>query len=327
MRIKKSTNTFRFRKAKGEDAPAIWFRLHGRDVKVYPLALYDALWNELIDDFICKGVKATISNFTNDVYGVFFDYTYGYYQVEYQSTTFVESATHSLTKLCNAVLRDEQVSYTHFDKRTAEQMLIGLQELVSYNHSDSHSKNVERFIFEFVEPYACDTKYFIQIGNKKYQSALSDWSKDFNQIRLDIESAIIWTRSKADIKLHFEDSPTIIHLQFCSGDKVSVTIVPNSFQDLPKVYGHCDTRQLISALYLGLLKICITESDWFSDGYWGDWNEARLAIYNKLQSCVIENYIKGITEEEFTYLPRQRVINTVDEMKADYQRLQEELAM
>ena len=61
MRIKKSTNTFRFRKAKGEDAPAIWFRLHGRDVKVYPLALYDALWNELIDDFICKGVKATIS--------------------------------------------------------------------------------------------------------------------------------------------------------------------------------------------------------------------------------------------------------------------------
>ena len=103
-----------------------------------------------------------------------------------------------------------------------------------------------------------------------------------------------------EINLHYEDSPTIIRLNTSSLDryrKISrITIIPNEFVNVPNVYGRCDTRQLFRSLYLGLLSLCIRETDWFDNDY-VDWSDFRLATYNKLQSCAIENFIIGIKED------------------------------
>lgn len=327
-------NVFKFQKRNGETLPAIWFRLHGKYVTVSPLVLYDALWRDIEPRFFAIGIEATFRTFEKSVHGHFRDESCEDYSIDFHRKTFTESAIFSLTELCNASLNLKPTAYGHFCTRTAEEMLIGLDKVASHNiHCYSHAGEsiVERFTFEFVEQYSCDTGFVIQIGDRKYSSALSDWSTDFNQIRLEIELAILWRQDYSDIRLHFEDSPTIIRLQDynilnCSETVVQTTIIPDSFNYEPRIYGLCCARQLISALYLGLLKIAVTDVDDTFDTYLGEWNDIRLDIYNELQSCVIEKYIKG-TKEDVAFPPRQRIVNNVEEMKADYQRLQEELKM
>lgn len=80
------------------------------------------------------------------------------------------------------------------------------------------------------------------------------------------------------------------------------------------------------ALYLGLLELFIVDTTWFEeDPYAGDWTEFRLKSYNQLQSCVVENFINGIKEDEQTTYPRNRIIHTVKEMMDDYQFLKDKL--
>ena len=102
---------------------------------------------------------------------------------------------------------------------------------------------------------------------------------------------------------------------------MSPIFIPDEFHKEPNRYGWCEPCQLITSLYLGLLGLCIKNTDWFDGDYPGNWNNFRLATYNKLQSCVIENYIKGVEEDDFRYHPRQRVIKSVEEMLVDYDNL------
>ena len=326
-------NVFKFQKRNGETLPAIWLRLYGKYVKVFPLALYDALWRDYESLFFSPNIESTFYTFDKMVSGYFRDKTREDYHIDFQRKMFTESAIRSLTELCNAALAGLQTAYNDFNSQTAKQMLIGLNKVATHGiHSGSHATEsmIEPFSFDFVEPYSCDTGFSIQIGDRQYSSALSDWTTDFNQIRLEMEMAIRWQQDNADIRLHFEDSPTIIRLQHynlhnSSETVVRTTIIPDTFHYEPRIYGLCSERQLISALYLGLLKIAVTDVDDTFDTCFGEWSDIRLNIYNELQSCVIEKYIKRTEEDVFHF--RNRVINTVDEMKADYQRLQKELKL
>lgn len=320
MTIMKDTNIFEFKVANGVDKPAIWFKLHGREVIIHPYNLYDILWQFSKRHYICWEIQAEFSFLEDEVCGTFDDEIYGLYKINFDKSSFVESAILALKKCCDAVLGNEEVRYDDYGERAAKQMLIGLKDL------KNNDNTIEHFSFEFVEPYACDTAYKIKIGDKEYISALSDWSNDFNKIRLEIENSLFayYNSKETDIELFFEDSPTIIRLR----NKIArVTIIPNEFAKVPNVYGLCEPRQLIRALYLGLLGLCITETDWTEERYGWSWDKFRLATYNKLQSCVIEDYILGVKEDEFTYRPRQRVINTVDEMLVDYKKLQNTLSI
>lgn len=187
--------------------------------------------------------------------------------------------------------------------------------------------NRERFTFNFIEPYSCDTPFVITLGDKRYRACLSDWSTNFNKIRLEIENSLLTYYRETEIKLYFEDSPTIIRVRSDWENIANVTIVPNDFINASNIYARCEPRKLIVALYLGLLEICIKETDWTEDRYGWRWDAFRLATYNKLQSCVIEDYILGLEEDEYTYRPRQRVINTVEEMLVDYKKLQNTLSL
>lgn len=330
----KRASKFEFKVANGVDKPAIWFFFKDREEMVYPLALYDTLWDCHQKRYFGRGIHANFQIFKDEVYGTFHDASCGDFQVEYERDIFLESAQSALEKLCDAVIRGEKTTYDNFLPKTAEQMLIGLQQLNiprNYFQIFDNEIRVERFCFEFVEPYSCDTDYVIKIGNREYRSALSDWTTDFNRIRLAMETYVSSLWSTTEIELNFEDSPTSIRLRCGTASNSStvarVTIIPNCFTKVPNIYGWCDERQLLSSLYLGLLGICIRETDWFDDENEGNWNDFRLATYNKLQSCVIENFIKGIWEKEQTFLPRQRIITSIEEMMADYETLQETLTM
>ena len=321
--------TFEFQKRNNEEAPAIWFQLHGRYIKIDPFVLYDALWCNFERRFFSieieepEGFKDKYSWFYND---------------DSQRVALTESATHSLTELCNAILACKQTAYHwDFEESTAERMLAGLDALVLHRKSDN--KKIERFSFDFVDPFSCKTDFVIKIGDRKYEANLYEWFTDFRQIRYDIEGALLWQHNRygigpEEIRLRDEDCHTTIRLEpyhlFGNPELMAkVTIVMED--GLPQVCGYCNVRQLISALYLGLLKICLAEVD--SDFElnigrdYGGWNNMRLAIYNDLQSCVIEDYIKGVDYELFTIRPRQRMVHSIKEMKADYKRLQEELKM
>lgn len=310
------TSRFEYKVAEGTDKPAIWFSLQGKEVLIFPLVLYHSLWGCNSEKFyLSPGILARISKFNNEVICDFKDESRGDYRIEYQKPHFVDSAIKSLIDLCNAVVNGEQTVYEDdFKEKAAKRMLDGLKDR-------KFEKNmIERFTFNFVEPYACDTHFVITIGDRGYEAYLSDWTTDFNRIRLDIERFLLTYHEETEIKLFFEDSPTIIRLRNFSSE-AKVTIIPDEFVGGPYLFGNCETRQLVKSLYLGLLGICIRETSWFDRSDEGNWNEFRIATYNKLQSSVIENYIKGIEEDDFSFFPRQRIIRSVEAMKEDYTTL------
>ena len=325
---------FKYKRTAPIEKPAIWFRLHDRVVMVYPFALYHLLWNCDREESFCQGVKARFQIFKEVVCGHYQDDELGYYNEEYQRNNFLESAIQTLKEICDTIISGKETAYKDLGTDATEKIQVGLQALIiprNYSQIKENEIKIEPFSFNFTEPFNCDTRYEIKIGERKYDSYLSEWRLDFNLIRMEMEKSILIYFSNSEIKMNYEDSPTIIHLDnpiiwepdisLSKKKVVRVTIIPDEFHKEPNMYGWCEPQQMIRSLYLGLLGICIRDTDWFDDGYDGNWNDYRLASYNKLQSCVIENYINGIREEENSFMPRQRVISSVDEMIEDYQRL------
>lgn len=106
---------------------------------------------------------------------------------------------------------------------------------------------------------------------------------------------------------------------------VRLTIIPNDFSKNPIVFGWCQARQIIRAIYLELLEPFTTDTDCFDDGFYGTWDDFRLRAYNQLQSCIVENYINEQDKSEQDYSPRNRTIHSVEKMIKDFKSLQNSL--
>ena len=327
----RSTDKFEFKTVGSYDAPAIWFRLKEKDVIVFPLELYKILWNCFEEHRIAKGIKVQFQIFPNEVFGMYFDDSCGAYQIKYNRDTFVDSAITALRELCNYVINGKGSLYQNFTITTAENLIIGLKSLrVPRNYSQIFANEIciEEFNFKFVEPYNCNTHYKLSIGDRSYESNLSDWTTDFTRIRNELEAFVLSVWTKHEINLYFEDSPTIlslksINLYFGHFKVVQLTVLSDEFTKFPILFGWCEPRQLVRSLYLGLLELFIVETDWFDDGYNGDWNEFRLRSYNELQSCIIENFINGANESEQAFSPRNRIMHSVEEMLEDLENLKQ----
>lgn len=320
-----NTDTFQFKVANSIVKSAIWFELHEREVMIFPFELNNVLFDCSRERWICHDVKAHFQIFSEEVCGYFFDASFGSYQMTFQREAFIESAIQSLKDLCNAVIRGDETAYQNIKHLAAEKMLAGLKDIIipqSYIQIREEEVKIEPFEFEFIEPYSCDTNYVISIGDREYKSALSDWSTDFNLIRMGIEKYLLSNDDESEIKLYFEDSPTIIRIKNISlihSDKKAtrVAVIPNSFVQEPILYGWCDQKQLIKALYVGLLHICIRESGWFREDLKA-WENFRLTTYNELESLIIERFLMGLVTYEYEPLPRHRFIDSIEEMIADY---------
>lgn len=323
---------FEFRCAEGSEKPAIWFFLKDRYVQVYPYELFHSIWDGYKRRAFCSNVYLQVDIYENVVRADFYDYNTGYYQIEYDRNTFIDSAITSLQDMCSHILNGGETNYSQkFTINHIEKLREGLDNFVipkkSYNQIHPEKINIEKFSFSFIEPYGYDTEYEITIGNKVYRSFLSDWGTDFNTIRMQMESFAMTCIGEINIEINCEDDPTIMVLRKYAysqdeGGVTKLTIIPDGFDEGPITCGWCDHKEFLISLYLGLLRLCIVETDRYDFDYFGgSWNEFRLATYNKLQSCIIENYILGKTEDDYSYLPRQRVINSVEDMMEDYNNL------
>ncbi|MCF0220032.1 MAG: hypothetical protein HUK14_09645 [Muribaculaceae bacterium] len=325
---------FKFKVSDGREKPAIWFSLKGREVAVYPFELFGFLWDCARENYFARGVMAEFQIFSHEIWGYFKDKEIGVYHIIFDRQQFIDSAMESLLDMCHWCLDGKETLYGDYKPDVINRLLVGIESLQIPNHYSAvlaADIKKEKFSFEFTEPYSCDTAYKITIGNRTFESCLSDWTTNFNSIRLQMESFAMAYLRECEIELHYEDSPTKIHLNnrilhHNKGLVTQVTIFPDSFVKGPICYGWCDQTQVLSALYLGLMSLCFTPTDWLdrvNEGY--SWDEFRLATYNKLQSCVIENRILGIGESDATFLPRQRIVNSIEKMTDDYAQLQTRL--
>lgn len=75
---------------------------------------------------------------------------------------------------------------------------------------------------------------------------------------------------------------------------------------------------MMCSLYLGFLELCTQDSE--------EPEYSRLATYNRLQSCVIEDFIKETERQGNTANPHQRHITSEESMMRDFEQLKEELS-
>lgn len=334
--MERSTNKFEFKIAAGQDLPAIWFNLRDKEVLIYPTKLYEILWDCYRKRRISPSITAQFQIFSDDALGIYFDNSCGAYKIEYNRETFVNSAFKALKDLCGFVIECGACYYRDFTVDTAEALLLGINNLsIPQNYSQIFFDEIciEDFSFRFLEPYRCDTSYKIEIGSRSYVSNLSDWTNDFNQLRNEIESFVLSAWSEREIHLHYEDSPAILRLEagnlfpanIVHQETVRLTIIPDEFSKYPIVFGWCRPRQVIRAIYLGLLELFTKDTDRFEDGFCCTWDEFRLRAYNQVQSCIIEDYINEKAESKQTFSYRNRIVHSVEEMLFDFKSLQTSL--
>lgn len=322
---------FDFKTMPGQSAPGIWMELHGREVLIYPLELYAVLWENVKEKApFGRDVKASIWLSRDEILCIYFDYDFGHYIEKYDTSPYIESAIAALKELSQHMINGGKCLYEGFVTETAEQLLIGLDSLPTITERCPLSRediSTEPFSFHFEEPYSCDTPYVIRIGKREYRSYLSDWSTNYDVIRSQMETYCIKWLEVSEIELFYEDSPSTI-VDSCrdvrlhrKGERISwIAIHPDEFIQLPTLYGWCLKRQLMRSLYLGLLGLFVTETD---DSYceMEEWPALRLDSYNRLQSCIVEDYINGVDLSDQPVRPRNRVQHTVEEMCEDYDQL------
>ena len=210
--------------------------------------------------------------------------------------------------------------------------ITNTKDMLLLHYPRQGNVTIEEFGFNFIESYSCDTAYEITLGDRRYRSALSDWSNELEHIRYMIES--IAYKGSAEIELRFEDEPTKIFFkerEVRTGENTNsnddacrilqVSISPDGFVKGPILHGFCRREQAVRALYQGLLKLAMWGSNWFSQEPESNtirWDEYRKVIYNKLKSPIIEDYINKQYVEEYSYRPRQREIKRIFTINPDF---------
>ena len=180
--------------------------------------------------------------------------------------------------------------------------------------------------------WANDIPYILKIGNREIKSVISDWTNDMDYVRHQLESYCYCRQ--AQIKLYFEDDPTIINLKKVSAlastksigsgiaynydDYLKVEIQPNSFIKGSAIYGFCNERQAIKELYEGLLNVGRVGYEFKDYDFDNPWGYDAMVFYNHIKSPIIERYISRIKEDYNSIVERQRIIHHVFTISPDY---------
>ena len=184
--------------------------------------------------------------------------------------------------------------------------------------------NIEKLKFEYIwedEHDWIDIHYRISLGDKTYESNISDWTVDWECIRHDLENLIY--HKKTELQLLFEDSPTKLLLEqyevldkdlekekgtgFAKVQLMKIEIIPDEFQEDKQhgFVGFAHYYDAIKALYQGLLLATYAYPVENKDGL------SRLTAYNQIKSPLIEKYIKGDSLERDSINNRQIIIDEV----------------
>ncbi|MDE6463563.1 MAG: hypothetical protein K2L16_02885 [Muribaculaceae bacterium] len=176
---------------------------------------------------------------------------------------------------------------------------------------------IDKFIFDSGDDAE---KYYIGLSDRVFQSYISDWDNDYDEIRNKLEDYVFSREAK--VRLGFDMSDTIIEFQhhsvlksveessggygFKYDELCLVSILTYDFGKAPMLKGYCEERSTIRTFYEGLLRVCLAYVKGF-DGYVYDVKD--LYAYNKAKSPVIEQWL---SEEKHNYAAPVRRQTMVD---------------
>lgn len=173
---------------------------------------------------------------------------------------------------------------------------------------------VEQFTFHFGK----SGRYTIGIGNREFQTVLTDWDTSYEKIRHELEG--IAFSENAEVRLSFDMCDTVVTMkkvnvvEEVNGDDkgvgykykhlLSVMIEPNEFAHMPILKGYCEIKETVRTFYEGLLKNAVSN---------------RLISYNKLKSPIIEAFLRDeIIDQDDSYFLRQAHVKHVLRIDPDY---------
>lgn len=293
---------FQYKSIEEEQPGGIYLELNGCDRLVLPKMLYETLWDCYTRRRLCHDVEVKFQIFPDEVVGYFFDYSKGYYSIEFDREAFVASAKESLRLFCKDVLNFIPTVYgeDYFGGGHAERMVEGLEAMAiprNYSQLFSADVKVEDFTFKFVDDYGVYTGFVIGFGNRIYRSCLSDWSNDLEVIRHQIEGMVLY--KSAEVQIFMEDSPNTISIEHTyihdsmASSCVKVTFTPDEFVGGPILWGYCDRYQVIKSIYEAFLSLALTFPLESNDG-----EPTRQDAYNMLKSPIIERFCKTSNRQQ-----------------------------
>lgn len=199
--------------------------------------------------------------------------------------------------------------------------------LPSYFTLNTSKIKEETFIFNTFSHKHLE-KYTIGIGNRKYDTWITHWDNNFNQIKSQFER--FYYEREAEINLAYDMSYTVLKIKKVSVlDKVNETeggrgfkyrdfalveIQPNEFVHMPIIKGYCDLTQTIKALYEGLLLFALAHKVDQED----EDEPPRLEIYNIFKSPLIEIVIKGINPQWSKHERLQQHVKRIIKIDPNY---------
>lgn len=149
-----------------------------------------------------------------------------------------------------------------------------------------------------------DIDYRLQLGDRFMESCISEWSVDYEAIRHDLEHLIY--HGSTEIRLHFEDSPTIIKLQrtFVQDYEkfkefgtyhgwtylMHIEIFPDEFVEkkFAPIFGYGRYVETLQALYEGLLDAMRAYPEVNEESP----DKNRETMCEQLRSIKLEEYIR-----------------------------------
>lgn len=183
------------------------------------------------------------------------------------------------------------------------------------------SIKIESFDFRIEGEYGHDTHFEIRIGNRNYVNYITNSATNFEYIRHQLENIIYENEAQIKINNNFINAVTLhlqkIHTRELDYTVMKVTLFPYELNQ-PIISGYCDSKQVIRALYQGLLGITRINLDKDMSAEIADWGSYRLNIYNKLKSPLVEHYINRLRiYKQDDYITRQYHIKDIITINID----------
>lgn len=240
----------------------------------------------------------------------------------------------AIDRLYQVWSENEHIAYDKYDvELDAVEMCKKQMEIKAVMPDNSVLKNAdvhkESFVFHPVE---CDfyEEYTIGIGNRKYNTYLTDWDNNLERIRHQLETYLY--EEDASVKLYFDMSETVVIIKkesvldnivddgegcyYKYKDYALVEIHPNEFVHKPIVKGYCDIEETIRTFYEGLLRHAMRLP--MSDD---NRTPNKMDAYNMIKSPLIESYLRKDKVDNDTYSIRQVHVKHILTIEPDMSQL------
>ena len=217
----------------------------------------------------------------------------------------------ALNKGCNTLYKDHSVNLgimESYMRNLNNALLLSQYKYYGYGTKVGTSE------FAFAcEPESVDFPYTLTFGNFKVKSYISDWGTNLTQLRKDLEMA-------REIRLFFICFPNNYDTEdpYIAGKSIElVEIKPNEFCDNIVIFGLSTRRQVVKAIYEGLLRM--VRYEFKSIDYWGTWDDLdNITFCNKIKSPLIEDFINGKYFDNKNIELRQVVIEHILTISPDF---------